>query len=142
MARRKSREGTEVIESTTDALHRASRHVEKLTTLRAGKLGITPNMLRVILILDTDPGLWSAELVRRLGFEKRSVDYIITGMLKRNLITKATSADDAKVIEYRLTAKGLKVAADGRAIRERIDKAIGKIIDAKSLERVSQVNGK
>lgn len=130
-----------MIESTADALHRAARHVEKLTTLRAGKLGVTPNMLRVILILEASPGLWSAELVRRLGFEKRSVDYIITGMLKRNLITKTTSFDDAKVIEYRLTAKGERIAEEGRRIRARIDRAIGKIIDAASLARVSEVNG-
>lgn len=130
-----------MIESTADALHRASRHVEKLTTLRASKLGVTPNMLRIILILEEAPGLWSAELVRRLGFEKRSVDYIITRMWKRGLIIKTSSADDAKVIEYRLTAKGLKVAEEGRRIRDRIDKAIAKIIDTKSLGRVSEVNG-
>lgn len=111
------------------ALRRAAKNVERLTMMRAQKLGLTPNMLRVVLVLHESPGLWSAEIGRRLGFDKRTVDYIMKGLADRGLITRSLGSDDAKRAEAWLTTKGTRAAEEGKRIHARIESAVAKIVN-------------
>ncbi len=119
--------------SPAAVLHRAAKNIERLLMFDARQMGLTPNLLRVLLALTREPGLTAAELGRQLGFDKASSLYVVRELHARGLITRTEDKADPKALRNLLTAKGTKAAAGAAAILQRIDVIVGGIVEAPRL---------
>lgn len=140
------------MESSQSTLRRAAQNIERLIAERASKLQLTPNMLRVTMLIDENPGLWAAQIEREHGFGKRSLQYILRALSNRKLIKRGTGENhwgNWKAIT--LTAKGSKAAAAGRRIDAAIEAAIEAVVREEigggvetfqaKLKRLANLNG-
>lgn len=107
-------------------LRRAAKNIERMIAERARRLArLTPNMLRVVMLVDEQPGLWAAQLQRESGFDKKTLLYILRALSARGMIKRKTAErNDAKVLQIYLTPVGAAVAEKGRGIETDIEKAM------------------
>ena len=131
--------------SPATVLHRAAKNIERLLMLEAKQMGLTPNLLRVLLVLAREPGMTAAELGRQLSFDKASSLYVVRELHARGLITRVVDKDDPKALRSLLTGKGSKAAGTASEIQMRIDAIVGEILEAPrlscwaKLERLAQI---
>lgn len=136
------------MESPQTTLRRAARNIERMIATRARKLRLTPNMLRVTMLIDEQPGLWAAQIEREHGFDKRALQYILRALSNRKLIKRfPAERNESKVAEITLTAKGMDAAEEGRRIDAAIEavvrEEIGKGVETfqAKLDRIANLNG-
>ncbi|HEY2792569.1 MAG TPA: MarR family transcriptional regulator [Micromonosporaceae bacterium] len=95
-----------------DGLVQASFTVMALLTQVAAEHDLSLTQLRVLAILrDRQPRM--ADLADHLGLERSSVSGLIDRALRRGLVQRETSADDARAVRLSLTPAGRRLAQQG-----------------------------
>jgi DNA-binding MarR family transcriptional regulator len=95
-----------------DRLVQASFTVTALLGPVAAAHDISLTQLRVLAILrDREPRL--SDLATYLGLERSSVSGLVDRMVRRGLLTRTASADDARAVRLSLTEDGHRLAARG-----------------------------
>ena len=109
-----------------DALMRAASNIDRIAAQEARKFSLTPNQLRILLLLLQEPGLSVSDIHRRVaGLDRKTCSTIIASMHKRKLITRVRSKSTPQSKLNVLTSSGRLAAARALHIHERIHKAIG-----------------
>lgn len=140
-------EGMIVEDSTTAVLRRAARNVERLFASKAQTLKLTPNLLRVLLLLEANPGMSTVEVARRMDLSKLTNIAIMRNLLERRLIARAADPENRSALRNSLTAKGRQVARRGLLIHREIEGALQKIMGLANLpmkaklERIAKLDG-
>lgn len=82
-------------------------------------LGLTMSQLRVLHILNADPGMTAGNLADRLGVRPSTVTGIVDRLVKQDLVERQADPDDRRVVRNFLTERGSEVVNDlARAGRE------------------------
>ena len=87
-------------------------------------LGLTMSQLRVLVILQRDPGVTAGRLADRLGVRPSTVTGIVDRIVKQDLVERQPDPDDRRVVRNTLTDQGQAVVTEisrkGRAFITRV----------------------
>ena len=77
--------------------------------------------LRVLRLIDDQPGTTFAEIAKSTGFERSLTSRIIQGLLSSGLIERQNSNEDARVFQLSTTEKGKATRQVARALSDQLE---------------------
>lgn len=100
---------TDLNRSATHLLHRASQCATEmfLSEARTGKL--TPRQLAVLIAIADNEGLSQTDLVDRTGIDRSTMADLIARLLKRGLVNRRRTREDARAYSIKLSPHGARV---------------------------------
>ncbi len=88
----------------------ASNQVSRLIAkLYSGRFGLSIWQWRVLAILGPEDGLTAGAIASRAAMDKMAVSRAVSGLLKRNLVSRTLSPDDGRARVLRLTSDGAAI---------------------------------
>ncbi len=87
-------------------LHRAGQCAGDLFTEEVVDGGLTPRQYAVLVSVSLDEGLSQTDLVERTGIDRSTLADIIRRMLKKGLVSRRRTRNDARVYSVKLTDAG------------------------------------
>lgn len=94
--------------SLSHLLRRTQQYAYDLFTQNLSKTDLTPRQFVVLLAVSEEEGLSQTDLVNRTGIDRSTLADMISRMIKRNLLARQRTAQDARANSVRLTASGRK----------------------------------
>jgi len=89
----------------------AEEAVETASRVYKDACGLSVKELRVLRLIDSQPGIIFSRLVKETFYERSFTSRVLTGLVKKKLVSRSTGAGDARTYEFRLTDKGAKTVA-------------------------------
>ncbi len=83
-------------------------------------LGLNTPRFLVMLLLDEDPGVSSAELARRSFVSPQAANAIVRGLERKGLVARSAHQVHGRILETRLTAEGRDVYERGCEVMEEL----------------------
>lgn len=104
--------------SAIHLLHRAGQCAGDIFSSEVSTEGLTPRQFAVLVTVSQHEGLSQTDLVERTGIDRSTLADIIRRMLKKGLIARRRTREDARAYAVRLTDAGRSVldAAEPAAI--------------------------
>jgi DNA-binding MarR family transcriptional regulator len=96
----------------------------------ASRCGLTVRELRILRLVDDNPGITFRDLTEETKFERSLTSRLLNGLLDNGLIGRENSATDARVFHLRTTKVGKS--------RRRLATAIGQKLEPHLLKPLSQ----
>lgn len=115
-------------------LRRAQQYANDLYAKEVGADGLTPRQFAVLFTVDTHEGLSQTDLVRATGIDRSTLADMISRMLKKDLLARKRTEDDARANAVRITAAGRKAL---RSALPAVARAEAKILDVMPASRRS-----
>lgn len=94
--------------SLSHLLRRTQQYAYDLFTQNLSKTDLTPRQFVVLLAVSEEEGLSQTDLVNRTGIDRSTLADMISRMIKRGLLARQRTAQDARANSVRLTASGRK----------------------------------
>lgn len=89
-----------------------------------GELDLTPRQFAVLLTVAQREGLSQTDLVEVTGIDRSTLADIVRRMLKKGLLQRRRTREDARAYAVRLTDEGLRILAAARPKVEAVDARI------------------
>lgn len=96
----------EINRSAMHLLHRAGQFAGDLFTEEVISGALTPRQYAVLLTTSNEEGLSQTDLVERTGIDRSTLADIIRRMLKKGLIRRRRTKQDARVYAVKMTDEG------------------------------------
>ena len=107
--------------SLIHALHRASQVAEDRFARELGDIDITPRQLAVLAAIDAGDGLSQTDIAEATGVDRSTLAEIVVRLVKRGLVSRKRTKDDARAYAVKLTADGSRVLAAAMPILARVE---------------------
>lgn len=140
-------------ESALHLLHRAGQCAGDVFQAEMASGDLTPRQFAVLVAVSQDEGLSQTSLVRKTGIDRSTLADIVRRMLRKGLLQRQRTKDDARAYSVKLTDEGweaLKMAqptvaiVDSRVLsvlpessRDRFMEDLSKIVTALSQQSTS-----
>lgn len=124
-------QGTEtasLIRSPIHLLHRAGQCAADIFAAEMADLDLTPRQFAVLLTVSQREGLSQTDLVELTGIDRSTLADIVRRMLKKGLLQRRRTREDARAYAVRLTDEGLRVLSVARPKVEAVDARIVKTL--------------
>jgi len=95
--------------SATHLLHRASQCATEIFSGDARTGDLTPRQLAVLTAIGDNEGLSQTDLVERTGIDRSTMADLVARLLKRGLINRRRTREDARAYSVRLSPQGTRV---------------------------------
>ncbi|THD80850.1 MarR family transcriptional regulator [Aliigemmobacter aestuarii] len=95
--------------------------------------------LRVLRLIDDQPGTTFAEIAKSTGFERSLTSRIIQGLLSSGLIERQNSAEDARVFRLLTTEKGKATRQVARTISDRLEVILTDPLSVQELRALNDI---
>ena len=92
--------------SAIHLLHRAGQCAGDMFTEEVESSNLTPRQFAILLTISQEEGLSQTDVVERTGIDRSTLADIIRRMLKKGLIRRRRTRNDARVYAVRLTDEG------------------------------------
>lgn len=106
-------EGTEAAASLDRSpihlLHRAGQCAGDIFQSKLGMTDLTPRQFAVLVTVSQNEGLSQTQLVDKTGIDRSTLADIVRRMLKKNLLQRRRTREDARAYAVRLTDEGRRV---------------------------------
>jgi DNA-binding MarR family transcriptional regulator len=99
-----------------------------------GALDLTPRQFAVLLTVSQNEGLSQTDLVLLTGIDRSTLADIVRRMLKKGLLQRRRTREDARAYAVKLTDEGLQTLA---AARPRVEAVDARILTALTAEQKS-----
>jgi DNA-binding MarR family transcriptional regulator len=119
MSRDKSGERLE--RSPIHLLHRAGQRAGEIFQIELGDGNLTPRQYAVLLTVAHHEGLSQTALVERTGIDRSTLADIIRRMLKKGLLQRRRTREDARAYAVRLTDEGMRTLKTAEPQVRRVD---------------------
>lgn len=119
MGSKQEREQARLEESPIHLLHRAGQCAHDIFTGNMDGSGLTPRQFAVLLTISQNEGLSQADLVARTGIDRSTLADIMRRILKKGLIRRTRTREDARAYSVKLTENG------ARALDKALPAALG-----------------
>lgn len=96
---------------------------------------LTPRQYAVLLTVSQNEGLSQTQLVDKTGIDRSTLADIVRRMLKKGLLTRRRTKEDARAYAVRLTDEGWKSLRAADPVAQRVDERILSAIPAGQRER-------
>ena len=115
-------------------LHRVEQFAGDVFHEEMSQAGLTPRQYAVLLTVSQNEGLSQTALVDKTGIDRSTLADIIRRMLKKGLLRRKRTKEDARAYAVRLTAKGKEALASARPAAISADKRILQALPKKERE--------
>jgi len=105
-------------------LHRAGQCAADVFQAAMGLDDLTPRQYAVLLTVSQNEGLSQTQLVERTGIDRSTLADIVRRMLKKGLLTRRRTREDARAYAVRLTEEGWKSLRGADPVAQRVDDRI------------------
>jgi DNA-binding MarR family transcriptional regulator len=96
-------------------LRRAQQYAHDLHATAVGGDGPTPRQFEVLHVVSKNEGLSQTDLVRQTGIDRSTLADMIARMLKKGLLSRSRTKEDARANAVSITASGRRVLAGAMA---------------------------
>lgn len=110
-----------LVRSPIHLLHRAGQCASDIFASEMASLDITPRQFAILLTVAQNEGLSQTDLVLLTGIDRSTLADIVRRMLKKGLIQRRRTREDARAYAVKLTDEGLRVLAAARPKVEAVD---------------------
>lgn len=95
--------------------------------------------LRVLRLIDDQPGTTFAEIAKSTGFERSLTSRIIQGLLSAGLIERENSSEDARVFRLSTTERGKATRQLARALSDRLEVILTDPLSVQELRALNDI---
>jgi DNA-binding MarR family transcriptional regulator len=140
MARHKAREMAVVRleRSPIHLLHRAGQCASDVFQGEMGEGDLTPRQYAVLVAVSQNEGLSQTDLVERTGVDRSTLADIVRRMLKKGLLQRRRTKDDARAYAVKLTDEGWRILKAADPLARRVDEKILAALPGQQRERFLQ----
>ncbi len=110
-----------LVRSPVHLLHRAGQCASDLFASEMADLDLTPRQFAVLLTVAQNEGLSQTDLVERTGIDRSTLADIVRRMLKKGLLQRRRTREDARAYAVKLTDEGMRILAAARPKVETVD---------------------
>lgn len=105
-------------------LHRAGQCAGDIFQIEMGGGDLTPRQYAVLLTVSLNEGLSQTNLVDRTGIDRSTLADIVRRMLKKGLLQRRRTREDARAYAVKLTEEGWRVLRTADPVAKRVDEKI------------------
>ncbi len=105
-------------------LHRAGQRAGDVFNAEIGSLELTPRQFAVLATVASAEGLSQTDLVERTGIDRSTLADIVARMLKKGLLQRRRTKDDARAYAVRLTEEGQRLLQLAKPRVETVDQRL------------------
>ena len=140
MARHKAREMAVVRleRSPIHLLHRAGQCASDVFQGEMGAGDLTPRQYAVLVAVSQNEGSSQTNLVERTGVDRSTLADIVRRMLKKGLLQRRRTKDDARAYAVKLTDEGWRILKAADPLARRVDEKILAALPGQQRERFLQ----
>ena len=119
-------------------LHRASQCAADVFAGELGEGDLTPRQYAVLLTVSVNEGLSQTHLVERTGIDRSTLADIVRRMLKKGLLQRRRTKEDARAYAVKLTEEGWRVLKSAEPLTRKVDERILSALPSNQRERLLQ----
>jgi DNA-binding MarR family transcriptional regulator len=105
-------------------LHRAGQCAGDVFLGEIGNTDLTPRQYAVLVTVSQNEGLSQTDLVERTGIDRSTLADIVRRMLKKGLLQRRRTKEDARAYAVRLTEEGWRVLGASEPLVKRVEDCI------------------
>ena len=113
-----------LVRSPIHLLHRAGQCAGDIFASEMANLDLTPRQFAVLLTVAQNEGLSQTDLVELTGIDRSTLADIVRRMLKKGLLQRRRTREDARAYAVKLTDEGTRILAAARPKVEAVDARI------------------
>ncbi len=119
-------------------LHRAGQCAAEVFQSELGSGDLTPRQFAVLVTVSQNEGLSQTHLVERTGIDRSTLADIVRRMLKKGLLQRRRTREDARAYAVKLTDEGSRMLKSVEPLSRRVDDRILSSLPAGQRERLLQ----
>ena len=116
-------------------LHRASQCAGDIFGMEIGATDITPRQYAVLTAVSLNEGLSRTDLVDLTGVDRSTLADIVRRMLKKGLLQRRRTKEDARAYAVKLTEEGWRVLRAAEPIIKRVDDRLLSVLTQKQRDQ-------
>lgn len=105
-------------------LHRAGQCAGDIFQTEMGVGDLTPRQFAVLVTVSQNEGLSQTHLVDKTGIDRSTLADIVRRMLKKGLLQRRRTKEDARAYAVKLTEEGWRVLRTAEPLAKRVDEKI------------------
>ena len=140
MTRHRAREmaGGRLERSPIHLLHRAGQCASDIFQGEMGSGDLTPRQYAVLVAVSQNEGVSQTHLVEKTGVDRSTLADIVRRMLKKGLLQRRRTKEDARAYSVKLTDEGWKVLKAADPLARKVDDKILGVLPGTQRERFLQ----
>ncbi|MEQ1578838.1 MAG: MarR family winged helix-turn-helix transcriptional regulator [Hyphomicrobium sp.] len=119
-------------------LHRAGQCAGDIFQLEMGGGDLTPRQYAVLITVSQHEGLSQTNLVEKTGIDRSTLADIVRRMLKKGLLQRRRTKEDARAYAVKLTDEGWRALKATDPVARRVDDKILAVLPTNQRERFVQ----
>jgi MarR family transcriptional regulator, temperature-dependent positive regulator of motility len=119
-------------------LHRAGQCASEIFQKELGNDELTPRQYAILLTVSQNEGLSQTQLVELTGIDRSTLADVVRRMLKKGLLQRRRTRDDARAYAVKLTDEGTRVLKTHDPMARRVDERILSSLPAQQRDRFLQ----
>jgi DNA-binding MarR family transcriptional regulator len=119
-------------------LHRAGQCASDVFQGEMGEGDLTPRQYAVLVAVSQNEGLSQTQLVEKTGVDRSTLADIVRRMLKKGLLQRRRTKDDARAYAVKLTEEGWRILKTADPLAKRVDDKILAALPGQQRERFLQ----
>jgi DNA-binding MarR family transcriptional regulator len=119
-------------------LHRAGQCAGEIFQVEIGDADLTPRQYAVLVTVSQHEGLSQTRLVERTGIDRSTLADIVRRMLKKGLLQRRRTREDARAYAVKLTEEGWRQLRAADPVARRVDDRLLAMLPAQQRERFLQ----
>lgn len=119
-------------------LHRAGQCAADIFVAEMGEGELTPRQYAVLLTVSQNEGLSQTQLVEKTGIDRSTLADIVRRMLKKGLLSRRRTKEDARAYAVKLTDEGWRTLKSADPVAKRVDDRILAALPSQQRDRFLQ----
>ncbi|SFV37735.1 MarR family winged helix-turn-helix transcriptional regulator [Hyphomicrobium facile] len=119
-------------------LHRAGQCAAEIFQSELGEDDLTPRQYAILLTVANNEGVSQTQLVELTGIDRSTLADVVRRMLKKGLLQRRRTRDDARAYAVKVTEEGAKVLKARDPLARKVDERILSGLPASQRDRFLQ----
>lgn len=119
-------------------LHRAGQCAAEIFQTELGTGDITPRQFAVLVTVSQNEGLSQTHLVERTGIDRSTLADVVRRMLKKGLLQRRRTREDARAYAVKLTDEGWRILKSVDPLARKVDDKILSSLPSGQREKLLQ----
>lgn len=126
---------TRLERSPIHLLHRAGQCAGDIFQAEMGAADLTPRQYAVLITVSQNEGLSQTNLVDKTGIDRSTLADIVRRMLKKGLLQRRRTKEDARAYAVKLTEEGWRTLKSAEPMARRVDEKVLSVLSGQQRDR-------